>query len=232
MTDKIDIGLPVRPDDLPRQPGRARNRLPSAEPGPTITALPLAKVDKTTIGIHFGVDVSYMITPRFGVGGIARYSVGIGRPHRCRCRPNRRRLPDRRRGARPVLRPECRAMWDGPSGPVQAGSEDPVYANKCTFRSNPHRPPATTPLCILALGAALRLYHVDRPVPRRARVAAARYRGHGPQLLRGPVLPARSQGRLGRPEWIPRSRVPAGAGRHRRPVSAVRVARDRSAGCS
>jgi hypothetical protein len=33
-------------------------------------------VDKTTIGIHFGVDVTYMVNPRFGFGGIARYTWG------------------------------------------------------------------------------------------------------------------------------------------------------------
>ena len=38
----------------------------------TIVALPLESEDKTTMGIHFGVDVTYMVTPRFGVGGIAR----------------------------------------------------------------------------------------------------------------------------------------------------------------
>ena len=28
------------------------------------------------MGVHFGVDLTYMVTPRFGVGGIARYSWG------------------------------------------------------------------------------------------------------------------------------------------------------------
>ena len=45
------------------------------EPGPAVTA-PLTRVSKTTVGFNFGVDVQYMITKRFGVGGIARYSVG------------------------------------------------------------------------------------------------------------------------------------------------------------
>jgi hypothetical protein len=75
ITDKIDIGYQFGPSiflvsqDLPGVPT-------IAEPGPTITSLPLDSVDKTTVGIHFGVDVSYMITPRYGVGGIARYTWG------------------------------------------------------------------------------------------------------------------------------------------------------------
>jgi hypothetical protein len=75
VTDKIDVGYQFGPtiflvsQDLPGVPT-------ISEPGPTITALPLESIDKTTVGIHFGVDVTYMITPRYGVGGIARYSWG------------------------------------------------------------------------------------------------------------------------------------------------------------
>jgi hypothetical protein len=75
ITDKIDIGYQFGPSiflvsqDLPGVPT-------ITEPGPTITSLPLQSVDKTTVGIHLGVDVTYMITPRYGVGGIARYSWG------------------------------------------------------------------------------------------------------------------------------------------------------------
>jgi hypothetical protein len=75
ITDKIDIGYQFGPtiflvsQDIPGIPT-------ISEPGPTITSLPLESVDKTTVGIHFGVDLTYMITPRYGVGGIARYSWG------------------------------------------------------------------------------------------------------------------------------------------------------------
>jgi len=75
ITDKIDIGYQFGPtiflvsQDLPGVPT-------ITEPGPTITSLPLASEDKTTVGVHFGVDLTYMVTPRFGVGGIARYSWG------------------------------------------------------------------------------------------------------------------------------------------------------------
>lgn len=75
VTDKIDVGYQFGPtiflvsQDLPGVPT-------ISEPGPTITSLPLVGEDKTTVGIHFGIDVTYMINPRFGVGGIARYSWG------------------------------------------------------------------------------------------------------------------------------------------------------------
>ncbi len=78
ITDKIDIGYQFGPtiflvsQDLPGAPA------PGAitEPGPVVSSLPLESEDKTTVGIHFGVDLTYMVTPRFGVGGIARYSWG------------------------------------------------------------------------------------------------------------------------------------------------------------
>jgi hypothetical protein len=78
ITDKIDVGYQFGPtiflvsQDLPIVPSQSA----IVEPGPTLTGLALESEDKTTIGIHFGVDVTYMVTPRFGVGGIARYSWG------------------------------------------------------------------------------------------------------------------------------------------------------------
>jgi hypothetical protein len=75
VTDKIDVGYQFGPtiflvsQDIPGVPT-------ISEPGPTISSLPLESSDKTTVGIHFGVDVTYMVNPRFGVGGIARYTWG------------------------------------------------------------------------------------------------------------------------------------------------------------
>jgi hypothetical protein len=75
ITDKIDIGYQFGPtifvvhQDLPGVPT-------VEEPGPTITSLPLNEERNTSVGIHFGVDLTYMLTPRWGVGGIARYSWG------------------------------------------------------------------------------------------------------------------------------------------------------------
>jgi len=76
ITDKIDIGYQFGPtiflvsQDLPGAPSAI------TEPGPVVGSLPLESEDKTTVGIHFGVDLTYMVTPRYGVGGIARYTWG------------------------------------------------------------------------------------------------------------------------------------------------------------
>ncbi|HZB25950.1 MAG TPA: hypothetical protein VE379_07450, partial [Vicinamibacterales bacterium] len=36
----------------------------------------LASSDNTTVGVHFGVDATYLVTPRIGAGVLVRYSVG------------------------------------------------------------------------------------------------------------------------------------------------------------
>lgn len=75
VTDKIDVGYVFGPtiflasQDLPGIPT-------FSEPGPTITSLPRESVDKTTLGIHFGVDGTYLVTPRYGVGVLVRYTWG------------------------------------------------------------------------------------------------------------------------------------------------------------
>ena len=74
VTDKIDVGVSAGPSifnvkqDIP-------GSLTATEPGPSIdVAVDSAK--KTTVGINLGVDVAYMITKQFGVGGLARYTWG------------------------------------------------------------------------------------------------------------------------------------------------------------
>ena len=42
---------------------------------PAVSA-PLNRVSKTTVGVNFGADVQYMITKRYGVGGLARVALG------------------------------------------------------------------------------------------------------------------------------------------------------------
>ena len=74
LTDKIDVGVSAGPSifsvkqDIP-------GSLTASEPGPTIT-IAVDSASKTTVGVHFGVDVAYMINKRFGVGGLARYTRG------------------------------------------------------------------------------------------------------------------------------------------------------------
>jgi len=75
VTDKVDVGFQFGPtifmvsQDLPVD-------FQIQEPTPTITSTSLEKLDKTTVGIHFGVDVTYLVTPRYGVGVLARYTWG------------------------------------------------------------------------------------------------------------------------------------------------------------
>jgi Outer membrane protein beta-barrel domain len=75
VTDKIDVGFQFGPtiflvsQDVP-------GTLTVAEPGPTITSAALTKDDHTSVGVHFGIDATYLITPRFGAGVLVRYSVG------------------------------------------------------------------------------------------------------------------------------------------------------------
>ena len=75
VTDKVDVGFQFGPSiffvsqDLPTS-------VTVTEPGPTLSDLQVTSVDKTTIGIHFGVDVTYLVTPRIGAGVLARFSWG------------------------------------------------------------------------------------------------------------------------------------------------------------
>jgi hypothetical protein len=75
VTDKIDVGASFGPtifmvkQDIP-------STLTVAEPGPTVSGLTTTSADKTTAGINLGVDVTYLVTKRVGVGGLARYTWG------------------------------------------------------------------------------------------------------------------------------------------------------------
>jgi hypothetical protein len=75
VTDKIDVAVSAGPSifsvkqDVP-------STLTIAEPGPTVGALAVTQEKKTAAGVNLGVDVSYMLNKRFGVGGLARYTGG------------------------------------------------------------------------------------------------------------------------------------------------------------
>lgn len=77
VTDKIDVGVSAGPSifmvkqDLPALTIEA-----IVEPGPSVTKTTVVNVGKTTVGINFGVDVTYLVTKRVGVGGLARYTWG------------------------------------------------------------------------------------------------------------------------------------------------------------
>ena len=59
VTDKVDVGFQFGPtiflvsQDVP-------GTLQVTEPGPTVTSAALAKDDHTTVGVHFGVDATYL----------------------------------------------------------------------------------------------------------------------------------------------------------------------------
>lgn len=75
VTDKVDVGIAFGPtifmvsQDIP-------NGVSVSEPGPSITGVNVEALDETTVGFHLGVDVTYLLTPRVGVGGLARFTRG------------------------------------------------------------------------------------------------------------------------------------------------------------
>jgi hypothetical protein len=74
VANKLDIGVFAGPSIFAVKQDTVTS-LTVSEPGPAVSA-PLSEVSKTSVGGNFGVDVQYMIAKRWGVGGIARYSVG------------------------------------------------------------------------------------------------------------------------------------------------------------
>lgn len=74
VANKLDIGLSVGPTIF----AVSQETIPSltiTEPGPTVTTT-VVKSSKTTVGFNAGVDVQYMVTKKWGAGGILRYAVG------------------------------------------------------------------------------------------------------------------------------------------------------------
>jgi len=75
VTDKVDVGISFGPTVF-----FVKQELPDAiqftEPGPTVTGLTKKEISKTTGGINMGVDVTYLLTKKMGVGGILRYTWG------------------------------------------------------------------------------------------------------------------------------------------------------------
>lgn len=75
VTDKVDVGISFGPtvffvkQELP-------DTIQFSEPAPTVTGLTKKDVSKTAGGINLGVDVTYLLTKKMGVGGILRYTWG------------------------------------------------------------------------------------------------------------------------------------------------------------
>lgn len=75
VTDKIDVGISAGPTVF-----FVKQDLPSAvtvtEPGPTVGQVTTTQADKSTVGLNLGLDVTYLVSKRWGVGGLARYTRG------------------------------------------------------------------------------------------------------------------------------------------------------------
>ncbi len=75
VTDKVDVGFTAGPTIF-FVSQEVVGGVSVTEPGPSVTGTTIDKVSKTTAGINIGVDVSYMLNKRYGVGGLARYTWG------------------------------------------------------------------------------------------------------------------------------------------------------------
>ncbi|MGH9371668.1 MAG: outer membrane protein [Vicinamibacterales bacterium] len=75
VTDTLDVSFSAGPTIF-----NVSQDIPSAitvnEPGPTLASTTIVDASETTLGFHFGADVNYFFTPRFGAGLLARYSFG------------------------------------------------------------------------------------------------------------------------------------------------------------
>lgn len=75
VTDKIDVGLMLGPTVF-----TVKQQLPGtltvAEPGPTVTNVAVTSASKTSAGFNLGVDVTYMVTKRYGGGLLLRFAHG------------------------------------------------------------------------------------------------------------------------------------------------------------
>ncbi len=74
VTTKVDVGLAFGPaffstnQDLPTS-------VTVTEPGPTVDQAS-GEVSESGVGFHLAVDATYLVTPRIGVGALARYTYG------------------------------------------------------------------------------------------------------------------------------------------------------------
>ncbi len=75
VTDKVDVGVSAGPSIFSVTQGLPTN-VSIVEPGPTVSSVATSDVKKTTAGFNAGVDVTYLVTKRVGVGGLARYTWG------------------------------------------------------------------------------------------------------------------------------------------------------------
>jgi hypothetical protein len=74
VANKLDIGVFLGPSIFSLKQDTITTAT-VAEPGPTVNAA-FTRVSKSTVGFNAGLDLQYMVAKRWGVGAIARYSIG------------------------------------------------------------------------------------------------------------------------------------------------------------
>lgn len=73
VTDKIDVGVSAGPSFFSVTQG-IPGGVDVVEPGPTVSNVVRRESKKSAVGVNLGVDVTYLLTKRIGVGGLARYT--------------------------------------------------------------------------------------------------------------------------------------------------------------
>jgi hypothetical protein len=75
VTDKVDVGFSFGPSFIMVSQDLV-DSVAITEPGPTVTGTTIRTEEKTAGGINLGIDVTYLLNKRFGVGGLMRYTYG------------------------------------------------------------------------------------------------------------------------------------------------------------
>jgi hypothetical protein len=75
VTDKVDVGLSFGPTIFSVKQDLA-TAITVTEPGGAIASTTTTTEDHTAVGVNFGVDLNYLVTPRIGAGVLLRYSRG------------------------------------------------------------------------------------------------------------------------------------------------------------
>jgi hypothetical protein len=73
VTDKIDVGISAGPSIYFVKQDIV-TALAVSEPGPTVQTPAFTRASKTTGGFNAGVDVTYLLTKEWGIGGLARFT--------------------------------------------------------------------------------------------------------------------------------------------------------------
>ena len=75
VTDKVDVGLSFGPSIFMVKQDLV-TALTVTEPGGAVASTTIVREDKTALGFNLGLDLNYLVTPRFGAGVLIRYARG------------------------------------------------------------------------------------------------------------------------------------------------------------